>query len=184
MFANEVTVTCDVLVGADGAHSRVCSLLSSATPQYTCVNGAEISLLPEVASSADMVDGRGLVGPGTLAALTDRAMIFSQVNGDGRVRAYMWHAAHEDWKPSEDLAAAREALRKVFKGWGPVFQKLIDNCNERAIYHSPLYQLPVYHRWTHVDDAHRRRGPPDDPVLRHGSKPGHAGRAPVGHRPC
>ncbi|PIL34882.1 hypothetical protein GSI_02669 [Ganoderma sinense ZZ0214-1] len=55
-FANGITATCDLLVGADGAHSRVRPLLSSATPQFLGVNGAEISLAP---SGGDAAWGRG-----------------------------------------------------------------------------------------------------------------------------
>ena len=47
-FTNGVSTICDILVGADGAHSRIRPLLSPATPIYTGITGAEISLPPDV----------------------------------------------------------------------------------------------------------------------------------------
>ena len=49
-FANGTKTVCDILVGADGAHSRIRPLVSPVTPFYSGVNGVEISLAPAVAS--------------------------------------------------------------------------------------------------------------------------------------
>ncbi|KAM5536894.1 hypothetical protein V8D89_009441 [Ganoderma adspersum] len=46
MFANGHTAMCDILIGADGAYSRVCPLVSSAVPLYHGVTGVKISLAP------------------------------------------------------------------------------------------------------------------------------------------
>ena len=149
-FANGVTVVSDVLIGADGAHSIVRTLLSSAKPIYVGVTGAEISLSPEVAAREDLADVRALVGNGSLAVVERGLMLFTQRNGDGRLRTYAWHVAPENWALPKDPAAARAVIRGLYEGWSPVLLKLIDHCDDRAIYHRPLYILPVGHRWDHV----------------------------------
>ena len=150
-FSNGVIAVCDVLVGADGAHSRVRPLVSPAKAEYTGITGAEISLAPEVAARDDMADVRALLGGGTLYAPEATRMLIPQLNGDGRVRTYGFHRAPEDWPLPREPAEARAVLRGIFRGWAPVFLKIIDNCDDAAVYHRPLYMLPVGHRWAHVD---------------------------------
>ena len=48
VFTNGTKVVCDVLIGADGAHSHIRPLVSPVPAQYTGINGAEFSLAPEV----------------------------------------------------------------------------------------------------------------------------------------
>ena len=61
-FANGHTTVCDILVGADGAYSRVRPLVSPAVPLYHGVTGAEISLAPETAKRPELRDTVELVG--------------------------------------------------------------------------------------------------------------------------
>lgn len=149
-FTNGTTTTCDILVGADGGRSRIRPLVSPATPFYKGVNGAEISLAPEVAARPDMADVRELVGQGTSACFQNGALVFVQRNGDGRFRTYAWFREAEDWTLPSEPNAARAVLLEKYAGWGPVWQKLINHCDDAAIYHRPLYQLPAGHTWTHV----------------------------------
>ena len=151
VFTNGTKVVCDVLIGADGAHSHIRPLVSPVPAQYTGINGAEFSLAPEVVASDEMADIRELLGGGTLFAPQEGLLFLPQLNGDGRVRVYGWHRAPEDWEFPSDPAAARQVLRQIFEGWAPVFHKMIDNCDERALYRRPLYMLPVGHRWEHVN---------------------------------
>ena len=150
-FTNGTTAVCDILVGADGANSRVRPLVSDAPVSYSGVTGAEISLAPDVAAQPDMADVRALIGKGTLFAPQDGRILIPQINSDGRVRTYAFFLGPEDWALPNDPDAARAALRELYKGWAPILLKLIDYCDSEAIYHRPLYMLPVGHKWAHVD---------------------------------
>ncbi|KAM5544151.1 hypothetical protein V8D89_002200 [Ganoderma adspersum] len=125
-FANGATTTADLLVGADGAHSRVRPLVSPATPEFLGVNGVEISLAPETTRLPALAETAAHVGHGTMFAMQDSRMLGAQLNGDGRIRT---------WE---------------FKGWVGWMMQLIEHCDERAIYPRALYSLPVGHRWAHV----------------------------------
>ncbi|KAM5543284.1 hypothetical protein V8D89_003158 [Ganoderma adspersum] len=149
-FANGVTTTCDLLVGADGAYSRVRPLVSPATPEFLGVNGAEISLTPETTKLPALAETIAHVGKGAMMAMQDSRMLGAQVNGDGRIRTYAWLRAPADWTVPADAAAARAVLREHYAGWAEWMLKLIDYCDESAIYPRSLWTLPVGHKWTHV----------------------------------
>ncbi|KAM5543497.1 hypothetical protein V8D89_002748 [Ganoderma adspersum] len=149
-FANGHTTTVDILVGADGANSRVRPLVSPATLIYHGVTGAEISLLPEVAKRPELADVVALVGAGSMYAMGRGQTMGAQLNGDGRIRGYALFHATEDWSLPTDPAAARSALLAKFEGWAPAMRKIIEHCDGGAIYLRPLYRLPVGHTWAHV----------------------------------
>ncbi|KAI0634425.1 monooxygenase FAD-binding protein [Trametes polyzona] len=150
-FASGLVTIADVVVGADGAHSRIRPLLSSATPIYHGVNGAEISLAPSVSAlpeNRDIVEG---VGKGTCMLAQDEKIIAFQRNGDGRIRAYVWHRAPLEWALPHDPRKAKEVLLGIFANWAPWVRKFIDQADESAIYPRPLFHLVVGHGWAHKD---------------------------------
>ncbi|KAH9893640.1 monooxygenase FAD-binding protein [Cubamyces lactineus] len=148
-FANGHTTITDILVGADGAHSRVRPLLSPATPQYHGVIGPEISIPPDVAALPENRDIIEAIGSGSTYASEGKRMFFTQRNGDGRIRAYAWHCAPLEWSLPSDPKAAKQVLLGMYEDWAPWVRKFIENCDEQAIYVRPLLYLPVGHRWEH-----------------------------------
>ena len=88
-FANGRTTVSDILVGADGAHSRVRPLVSTAQPIYQGITGAEVSLSPAVAALPEMAETIANVGRGT-TTLWRIDRYCAQVNGDGHIRTSLW----------------------------------------------------------------------------------------------
>ncbi|GAA1875659.1 NAD(P)/FAD-dependent oxidoreductase [Pseudonocardia ailaonensis] len=134
------TVEADLIVGADGAWSRVRPLVSPARPEYSGVTFVELRITdvdeahPEIAA---------LVGDGMLFALGDRKGLLCQRNGHGVVRVYAAFAA--------ELGATHERadLYRIFEGWGAPLLRLLDEC-EPAVVDRPMFALPVPHTWEHV----------------------------------
>ncbi|KAI0730465.1 monooxygenase [Earliella scabrosa] len=149
-FTNGFTTTCDFVVGADGAHSRIRPLVSPATPIFTGVTGVEISLAPSVAANPELADVVQAVGQGSMFALQDSKMLSSQPNGDGRIRTYVFFRGPADWTVPADPNEARKVLLEKFENWAPWMRKLIAHCDDAAIYPRPLFILPVGHKWEHV----------------------------------
>ena len=149
-FANGTTITCDLLVGADGGSSRVRPLVSPAIPEFLGVNGAEISLAPETTTLPALSETVAHVGSGAMMAMQDSRILGAQLNGDGRIRTYAWFRAPADWTVPADAAAARAVLRERYAGWAEWMLELVDHCDERAIYPRSLWTLPVGHKWAHV----------------------------------
>ena len=150
IFSNDTFIVCDVLVGADGANSRVRPLVSAARSTYTGVNGAEISLAPSVVSRPDMTTLREFVGHGTVLATENARTLGFQMNGDGRVRVYAWFRGPAEWTLPLDTTAARAVLKDLYAGWALWMLQAIDHSDEQAMFHRPLFSLPIGHRWDHV----------------------------------
>ncbi|KAI0649592.1 monooxygenase FAD-binding protein [Trametes meyenii] len=149
-FSNGILVTADIVVGADGARSRVRPLLSSAQLEYLGLAGVEISLSPSVAALPENADIRAAVGRGSCYAVQDGRMLGFQLNGDGRVRTYAWHAGPVDWALPDDPKEAKRVLLALYEGWAPWMRKFIELADEDAIYPRTLFHLPAGHRWTHT----------------------------------
>ncbi|KAM5541394.1 hypothetical protein V8D89_004948 [Ganoderma adspersum] len=153
VFTNGFTTTSDFLVGADGTHSHIRPLVSQATPTFLDVNGIEISLAPEVTKLPELAETLENVGKATLMAMQDSRMLGAQLNGDGRLRTYVWVRKPESWVISSDPAEAKAFLLEHFAGWNQWLLNLIEYCDESAIYPRPLFTLPEGHRWTHTPGA-------------------------------
>ena len=150
-FSNGHTTVVDILVGADGGHSRVRPLVSSATPIYHGLTSTEVILLPDVSKKPELAEAVAMVGAGSMYAMGRRQVLVAQLNGDGRIRVYAMFAAPEDWTVPVDPAEARRVLLEKYEGWAQGMRKLIEHCDGEAIYCRPLYHLPIGHKWEHVD---------------------------------
>ncbi|KZW02235.1 FAD/NAD(P)-binding domain-containing protein [Exidia glandulosa HHB12029] len=145
-FANGYKTIVDLVVGADGAHSRVRPLVSDAKVAYTGLTGAEISFAPDVAAAHP--DLMAYVGNGSVFAIQDGKILGAQLNGDGRVRTYAWFQGAEDALPA-DPSEAQTFILAQYEGWAPWQRQLVELADLHAIYPRSLYTLPVGHSWPH-----------------------------------
>ncbi|TBU21629.1 hypothetical protein BD311DRAFT_782806 [Dichomitus squalens] len=104
-FANGITAVVDILVGADGATSRVRPLLTR----------AGLSIAPEDTKKPELQEVVELTLLG-------------------------------------DPAEVCKVLLQMSKDWTPSFRKLIEHCDDNAIYQHPLYHLPLDHNGRSVEE--------------------------------
>jgi 2-polyprenyl-6-methoxyphenol hydroxylase-like FAD-dependent oxidoreductase len=145
-FANGSTAILDLLVGADGAWSKVRPLLSDARPGYsgTCfieiaLNDGDMRLEASIAS----------IGSGTLIAIEPGKGIIAHRNADGTVAGYVALNKPEEWIRSIDFSNVRSGLSDVaeqFAGWTPRLTNLILGSDAHPVLR-PIYALPVDHEW-------------------------------------
>jgi 2-polyprenyl-6-methoxyphenol hydroxylase-like FAD-dependent oxidoreductase len=154
-FAEGGSAPYELLVGADGANSRVRELLTDVRPAHTGHNIVEIGI-PDVDRTHP--DLAAMVGRGTYWVLGGGQSLGAQRNGDGRVRIYLsfYHTA-EDWFttvgiPFDDPAAARARLIDLFAGWDPRFTALIAACDD-TIVPRPVTTLPIGLTWPSTSDV-------------------------------
>jgi 2-polyprenyl-6-methoxyphenol hydroxylase-like FAD-dependent oxidoreductase len=155
-FADGSTTDADLVVGADGAWSKVRRLLSDATPVYTGVSFVETGF--------DDADHRhpalaALTGNGTMMALDNNQGFVAQRNSGGHIRTYVGMRTDEDWHRHgldldldldlDDSQAVREALLKHFADWSEDLLGFITDTDAGYI-NRPLYALPVPHTWVHT----------------------------------
>ncbi|MEW2084246.1 NAD(P)/FAD-dependent oxidoreductase [Streptomyces sp. NPDC005283] len=147
-FADGPTVTTGILVGADGAWSRIRQLLSDAMPEYVGTSFIETYLYdadqrhPAAAKAA---------GDGSLFAVTAGKGILGHREADAVLHTYVALNKPQDWiaaiLASPETAAAQVAAE--FAGWAPELTALITD-GETALAPRPISALPIGHRWDRV----------------------------------
>ncbi|MFI6846136.1 FAD-dependent monooxygenase [Kitasatospora sp. NBC_00085] len=147
-FTDGSSATCDLLVGADGACSRVRALLTDARPVHTGQNVVELGI-PDIDRTHP--DLAAMVGRGNYWVLGNGQSLAAQRNGDGRVRIYLSFSTAEDWFassgiPFDDPAVARVRLIDLFTGWDSRFTALIAACDDTVLPRS-ITTLPVGLTW-------------------------------------
>jgi 2-polyprenyl-6-methoxyphenol hydroxylase-like FAD-dependent oxidoreductase len=148
-FADGATVTSDLLVGADGAWSRIRPLLSEAKPVYVGTTYIETYLLDGDISHKASAEA---VGGGALFAPSPGKGIFAHREPNGVLHTYVALNRQEDWIARLDFSDPVTALARVareFDGWAPALTALITD-GETAPVLRPIHALPVEHRWDRV----------------------------------
>ncbi len=142
------TQTFDLVVGADGAWSKVRPLLSSTKPQYSTISCLDCRIrnvdtrFPHVSK---------MVGQGTYFAFSDHKGLIAQRNGDGSIRTYAMLQVAETWLKdvgvdSTDAEKAKEFLLKEYADWDDSLKDLIRHSGA-DIAPRVLYQLPTNFSW-------------------------------------
>ncbi|MEV6560481.1 NAD(P)/FAD-dependent oxidoreductase [Nocardia sp. NPDC051756] len=151
-FANGVSVEADLVIGADGAWSKVRPLLTDALPQYlgVCFLDARFDDVdtkhPEVAA---------IVGHGHMFSTDgDGRAVIVQRNSNGVVRGYIAFRAELDWHVTAgvditDRAAVRSYLLREFDGWATVMRPLITD-NDSDYVQRSFWALPAPLAWSQV----------------------------------
>jgi 2-polyprenyl-6-methoxyphenol hydroxylase-like FAD-dependent oxidoreductase len=154
-FTDGRRATYDLLVGADGADSRVRALLTDARPAHIGQNVVELGI-PDIDRTHPGL--AAMVGRGNYWVLGSGQSLSAQRNGDGRVRIYLsFYNTAEDWLatsgiPLQDPAAARIRLINLLTGWSPGITALIAACDD-TIRPRSIAALPVGLTWPQAPDV-------------------------------
>ncbi|MHC0612935.1 FAD-dependent oxidoreductase [Komagataeibacter oboediens] len=144
VFANGARTTADLLVGADGAWSKVRPLLTPARPVYSGTCFIEIAC-----PVADR--HRAVIGTGTLMAVAPGKGIIVHRNADGSVTGYVALNRPETWVRSVDFSNVSKGLSIIarqFTGWAPHLTRFItDSDADPAI--RLIHVLPPGLWWPH-----------------------------------
>jgi 2-polyprenyl-6-methoxyphenol hydroxylase-like FAD-dependent oxidoreductase len=148
-FADGSTVTTGLLVGADGAWSRVRPLLSEAKPAYAGTSFIETYLFD---SDTRHKASAKAVGSGTLMVPAPGKGIFAHREADGTLHAYIALNRPEDWIAGIDFSDPKTALARVaaeFDGWAPELTALLTDTETDPVLR-PIHTLSVEHKWGRV----------------------------------
>ncbi|SEQ40472.1 FAD-dependent oxidoreductase [Microlunatus flavus] len=145
-FANGHRAVAEVLVGADGAWSRVRPLLTEARPQYSGVTFIETTLadgpgrFPEAAT---------MVGDGTLIAPSPGQAVIAHQHADGSLTTYAAVTRPAEWLASVDLDdpdGGQGEIATAFEGWAPPLRTLVTESDAAPVVRA-IHALPVGISW-------------------------------------
>ncbi|MFE4575483.1 FAD-dependent oxidoreductase [Streptomyces chartreusis] len=148
-FADGTTVTADLLVGADGAWSRVRPLLSAAMPEYSGTSVVETYLY-----DADIRHPAAAkaVGGGSMIAPSPGRQFFAHRESGDTLHIYVALAEPLDWFAAIDFTDPDSATARIaaeFADWAPELTSLITDTDTAPVLR-PHYALPTDHRWDRV----------------------------------
>lgn len=148
-FADGSSAVADILVGADGAWSKIRPLLSDATPEYVGTTFVETYLY-----DADEKDpaAAGVVGNGAMLALTPGKGISAHREAGAVLHTYVQLNRSAEWVDGidfSDATAASAIVAAEFDGWAEELTALITD-GETAPVARMIHTLPNEHRWDRV----------------------------------
>ncbi|KAA0929029.1 FAD-dependent oxidoreductase [Streptomyces apricus] len=152
-FADGPAARADLVVGADGAWSKVRPLLTPARPLYSGICFIEIAL-----AAGDRTGDRSrrasvdAIGSGTLMAVAPGRGIIAHRHADGGVRGYVALNKPEEWLRSIDFGDRTAGLRHVadeFDGWSPLLTDFVTRSDAEP-WLRPIHALPVGLTWDRV----------------------------------
>ena len=148
-FTDGTTVLTSLLIGADGAWSRIRPLLSDATPQYVGFISVEYFLFDADTRHRATAEA---VGAGSLFALAPGKGFLAYRERGGTLHTYVQLKVPQDWLANIDVADSAAVSARIvaeFDGWPPELTALITDSDTAPVVR-PLYTLPVGHRWTRI----------------------------------
>ncbi len=150
-LASGETFTTALLIGADGAWSKVRLLLSEAHPIYLGVSFVE-TYLHDI--DVRHPKSAALIGRGSMFALADEKGLITHRDGDGQITIYIALKTPEQWVTSNGIdfhntEAAKQQLLNHFAGWDDQLRALIAESDAELILR-PIYALPVGHCWERI----------------------------------
>lgn len=130
----------DLVIGADGAWSKVRKALTPIAPTYTGVTFLEGWIEKPTPAQAE------LVGRGSMFAFGGPEAIFAQRNGLGRICVYAAVKRSQDWLQKQRTSlSSNDMLRQTYADWSPKLLDLLEGCAD--FIDRPIYTLPEDIDW-------------------------------------
>jgi 2-polyprenyl-6-methoxyphenol hydroxylase-like FAD-dependent oxidoreductase len=147
-FENGFVDTAHLVIGADGAFSRVRPLLSDTDVSYSGLTMLELNVVDAANRYPDLA---AFNRRGKMFALDDNKGILGQLNGDGRIKVYASLKADREWLEASGISVdkpqeAKAQLLELFQDWDEPLKNYIRYAAD-AVLPRRIYMLPVGFKW-------------------------------------
>ncbi|MER5434311.1 NAD(P)/FAD-dependent oxidoreductase [Streptomyces sp. NPDC002588] len=148
-FADGARERAGLLIGADGAWSKIRPLVTSAKPAYTGITLVEIRLSDAASRHPQAL---AVTGRGNFFALSDHKYIGG--HGGDAIALGCGMRVSEDWVATsgidwDDPASARAGLLRQYPDWATELTDLVRACDD-MFWPRPVYALPTGLAWQRV----------------------------------
>lgn len=140
----------DLVIGGDGAWSKVRTLLSDIKPTYSGICMVEVNC-HDIETNPWLIE---FVGAGSMFSFGEGRAVMAQRQSDGSLRTYAALKVPEDfvrtcgidWKDQD--TARKQYVERYFSGIADDLKRVILDCKD-ALIPRPLYELPIGFTWPH-----------------------------------
>ena len=149
-FSNHQSFSANLIIGADGAWSKVRSFFTDTKPAYSGITFLDLTLNDPL----DHPKVTELVGTGSMLALSPSRGIVAQ-RGAKNIKVYVSLRVPLSFKDDNLPAKGEEQkyistfIHSYFKDWSEELTNLIMACDPSSMILRPLYQLLVNFKWGH-----------------------------------
>jgi 2-polyprenyl-6-methoxyphenol hydroxylase-like FAD-dependent oxidoreductase len=139
-----------LIVGGDGAWSKVRKLLTDAIPMYSGISMMEVNCY-KIESNPWLLN---YVGAGSMFSFGEGRAVLAQRQGNGGLRTYACLKVPEnfvetcgiDWKDQD--TARQRFMERYFSDIGADLKRVVLDCKDDTV-PRPLYELPTGFTWSH-----------------------------------
>lgn len=149
-FDGKVEYGFDLVVGADGAWSKVRPLITDARPFYSGIAGLDVRISEADAREPALA---ARVGYGMCLTLGPNKGILSQKNGNGSIRTYAFMRVPETWEEqcgidfTNAASACEEVIRQSYDDWSQDAKELVLKADLDTVIPRKMWMLPIGLRW-------------------------------------
>ncbi len=148
-FKNGTWASADLVIAADGAHSKIRPLITPIKPVYVGITAVEGAVY-----NAEIAAPRihKLLKGGKIFAFGDNQSLFVSSKGDGSFSFFTGSHTDEDWVATSGIDFHNKAqvvawFKQEFAGWASVWMEMFENAEPHFI-PRPQYCMPLDQSWT------------------------------------
>ena len=147
-FKNRTSLVADIVIGADGANSKIRPYITPIKPFYTGYTALEGAVHNSETASPKM---HKLLGGGKIFAMGDERRLIVSSKGDGSLVFYTCYKTDENWHRESGIDFSDKAqvlawFKKEYSGWGNVWHELFENADVNFV-PRPIYSMPLDQTW-------------------------------------